>query len=103
MIQLRNCEKLHAAYLLPGQSNMKPSGLVLAETATDWVTWLVHWDGDTIQDERGQIHEVWEAESGHYYQKSMPILVGNPKDQAEFDFGLRLKYMLTYQTKRGVE
>jgi len=103
MIRLSNGATVHAAYLLPARPGMKPSGLVLAETATDWVTWAVYWEGDTTGDDEGQTHEQWEAETGHYFQKSMPHSQGDPEDLARFDFGLRLRRHLTYTIQRGIE
>lgn len=102
MIHLSNGAKVHAAFILPASPGMKPNGLALAETETDWCTWSIHWDGDTTGDEEGQTHEVWEAETGHYFQKSMPISQGSPKPMAEYDFGLRLRRMLTHGQHRGV-
>lgn len=102
MIQVKNGAKVHAALLLPASEGMKPHGLVLAETSHDWVTWQVYWNGDTIGDPDGQTHELWDAEHGHYFQKSMHLSQGDPQELAKFAFGLRLRYLLGDSALRGV-
>ncbi len=92
MIRLNNCEKVHAAFILPASPGMKPNGLVLAETTNDWVTWNIYWDGETTGDEEGQTHELWQAECGHYFQKSATYL--DAQRMAENDFGHRLMRLL---------
>lgn len=95
---------VHAAFVLPASPGMKPHGLVLAETPTDWVTWQVYWDGNTTGDDEGQTHELWEAECGHYFQKSMANNpeMGDPQHMATFDFGLRLRLFMDSATIKGV-
>lgn len=103
MITLANGAKVHAIYIVPGGEGYKPHGFVLSETETDWVTWEIYWDGAWSNDE--DFSEIWEAESGHYYQKSMansPEKFGNPKLLAEFDFGLRLGRLITDQMHKAI-
>src|SRR5690606_13875864 len=97
--------KVLAAYVMPASAGMKPNGVVLAETATDWVTWNIYWDGGVWADleNEGQLHEAWECETGHYFQKSMHPSQGDPKTLAEFDFGLRLRHLLTQAALRGID
>lgn len=101
MLKLSNGATVHAAFVLPGiPGTLKPHGIVLAETHTDWVVWSIHWDGDTTGDEQGQTNELWEAESGSYFQKGAAYL--DSQAMAEFDFGIRLARLLTNKTKQGV-
>lgn len=106
MICVRN-GKVHAAFILPASPGVKPHGLVLAETATDWVTWNIYWDGDLKFDDEGTdgglTHELWEAECGHYFQKSMPESQGDPQRLAHYDFGLRLRRLLNIHQWAGVK
>lgn len=107
MIKLSNGATVHAAFLLPAGLGTKPHGVVLAETPTDWVTWHVYDDGDfVISDEvdtLSQAWEVWEAETGHYFQKSMPETQGNSELMARFDYGLRLRRFLESTILDGVK
>lgn len=100
MIHLSNGEKVLAAYIVPASPGMKPNGLVLAETETDWVTWSVYWDGETTGDDHGQTHELWEAETGHYWTKSSHTI--ESKRMAERDFGLRLQRFIPTQSREAI-
>lgn len=109
MIKLSNGATVHAAFLLPAGFGTKPHGVVLAETPTDWVTWHVYDNGEfVINDEvatEARAWEVWEAETGHYFQKSMSRLdtMPDPKMMAEFDYGLRLKRFFNDHILSGVK
>jgi hypothetical protein len=103
MIKLSNGATVHAVFLLPAGLGTKPHGVVLGETGTDWVTWHVYDDGKfVINDEittRAGASEVWEAEMGHYFQKS-----GFESERmARFDYGLRLRRFLSEDTLSGVK
>lgn len=92
MIHLTNGAKVLAAFIVPATPGMKPNGLVLAETETDFVTWSIYWDGKTTGDDQGQTHELWECETGHYFQKSASYMQADREGQ--IDFGLRLARLL---------
>lgn len=98
MLKLSNNAKVLAAFILPKSPGMKPHGLVLAEALNDeYVTWEIYWDG-AMSESIDSFDEVWEAESGHYFQASQQ---GN-RDLAELDFGLRLSRLLTRRMLGGV-
>ena len=90
MIQLSNGAKVHAAFIQPASPGMKPTGVVFAETETDWCTWSIYWDGDWVDLGEDGNHEVWEAETGYYYQKSDP----GAQRLAQLNFSFRLGGML---------
>ena len=100
MIQLSNGAKVHAAFIQPASPGMKPNGVVFAETETDWCTWSIYWDGDSTMDDtdEGLTHEVWEAETGYYYQKSDP----GAQRLAQLNFGFRLGGMLLPTMKERI-
>jgi len=92
MIWLANGATLEFAYVRQGGLGLKPNGLCLAETTTDWVTWRIWQDS-------GQ--RVWEAEVGNYFQKG-----GDPgaaRQKAEIDFGKRLAALLTANSYEGLK
>ena len=107
MLTLSNGATVLAAFILPRGDGMKPHGLVLAsqpylprpqvKSQVEYITWEIHWDGATTDPNAGITHEVWECESGHYFQ---PSLVNN-RDTAEYDFGLRLNRLLTQKVFQG--
>lgn len=100
MIHLSNGAEVLAAYILPASGGRKPNGLVLAKKSDDhFVTWLIHWDGDTTGDD-GQTHEVWECDTGHYFSPGGDMV---PIDMAQFDFGLRLRHLLSSTILRGTQ
>lgn len=102
MIKLSNGATVHAAYLLPAGLGTKPHGVVLGETPTDWVTWHVYWDGEFVISEN-EGHEVWEAETGHYFQKAYTQNGNNPELMARFDYGLRLRRFIESSILDGVK
>ena len=103
MIQLSNGAKVLTAFIVPASPGMKPNGVALAETETDFVVWSIYWDGETTGDAQGQTHELWECETGHYFQKSMePDRRNSRLQMAEQDFGIRLSRFLTPAQGRGV-
>ena len=106
MITLTNGAEVHAAYVLPAGAGMKPNGLVLAETDTDWVVWNIYWDGELQKpddvSETQSPGELWECETGSYFQKACPPSMGDPKKLAELAFGLKLRRLLTEQMAAGV-
>lgn len=104
MIRLSNGARIEAAYILPTdpKPGMRPNGVVLAEDAHDWVTWEVFFiEGDLDRSPEG--YPLWEAQCGHYFQKSMPASQGNPKTMAEFDYGLRVQRLATENIWKGMK
>lgn len=102
MIQLSNGATVHAAFILPASPGMKPNGVVLAEQERDWVTWSIYWDGETTGDAEGQTHELWECETGCYFQKMYSGINGEGKRLAELSFGFRLGALLNSNMKQRI-
>lgn len=106
MLRLSNGARVICAYIQPASSGVKPNGIVLAETETDWVVWSIHWDGewedDEDPDDTGPVaHELWQADGGDYHQKSQSGKL-NVRMAAEFQFGLKLKRLLQESMLKGI-
>ena len=106
MIKLSNGATVHAAFIMPAQPSMKPSGIALAETPTDWVVWNIYWDGQTMEDypDNSIIHEVWESTNGHYFSKdNLNNLTGDgPRALARIQFGLKLRRLVHADIQKGL-
>ena len=101
MIKLSNGAEVHAAYLVPSSPGLKPHGVVLAMTDTAWVTWLVYWDGLTIQEEASDfVEELWETESGIYFEKNI-LDATAPRRKARQSFGARVRRLMDQEMRDG--
>lgn len=104
MITLTNGAKVHAAYVLPAGHGMKPNGLVLAEKDDAWCVWNIYWDGEIQRENDGEapMNELWECETGSYFQKQRSVEEGEAKHLAELAFGLKLRRLLTETMLEGL-
>lgn len=102
MLKLSNGATVHAAYIVPGGDGMKPNGVVLADNGNSWVTWLIHWDGLVEASEfGGEEHEIWEAESGMYFDKDFVREATAPMNKAHRSFGARVKRLMSSTMAEG--
>jgi len=100
MMQVPVDGEVKAAFIVPKTPGMRDNGLVLVEMSDQWVTWYTYWTGDTTGDNEGFTHELWQLESGNYFRKGDdPDLA---RQQAEYDFGLRLGRFFTDSMYRGI-
>jgi len=99
-MKLSNGARLEVVFVVQYTQGMKPHGICLAETETDWVTWNIFWDGVTSNPNLPSCEEVWECEGGHYYQKGSDA--GAARLQAEKDFGKRLGYIISMGAYQGL-
>jgi hypothetical protein len=95
MIKLANNAKVLAAYVTIPDTGGRSSGLVLAETETDFVTWNI-WCGDEVRD-------IYEADTGHYFHKRGEMERGADRQEAEIDYGRRLSRHITANMYNGMQ
>lgn len=91
MIRLAIGARVEVAFIVTYGN--RSEGLVLAETATDWVTWHVYQTPDP---------EVWDAQAGHYFRKDKAD-PGAVRQEAERNFGKRLSHILTANAYDGLK
>lgn len=96
MIQLSNGAKVLAAYIRQNDYNPRPHGIVLAETETDFVTWNV-WATNPI------VHDLYEADTGHYFYKRGEMERGADRQEAEIDFGKRVAHIMSANIYEGLK
>ena len=94
MIKLANGAKVHNAVLFNFEESLRTTGMVLAETDTDFVTWNV-WLADYTR-------EIYEADSGHYFHKHGPMERGADRQLAEIDLGKRLALHIPMNVYEGL-
>lgn len=95
MILLSNQAKVLAVYLTVPDTGGRATGVVLAETASDFVTWNV-WQGA-----EGAL--VYEADTGHYVTKRGEMERGEDRQRAELDYGKRLLRHITANMFMGIQ
>lgn len=104
MIQLSNGATLHAAFILPEGNSLKPHGVALAETPTDWAVWNIFWDGEWVDLDENGSHEVWESTNGHYFSKnnSANLTADSPRRLAQLQFGRSMRRLVHTDIQEGM-
>lgn len=96
-MRLSNGAKILDVYIKFSRMGFMHTGVVLAETDTNFVTWNIHHDPDH------NTPDVWDCDTGHYFTKGGQMQQGKSLFIAQRDFGERLARHLSMVSMAAYE